>query len=423
VTTAAQRLQYGTPDAHEATPTTWVDQNVPMGPKGGYDVFLSHASEDKMSFVLPLVDELERRGIIVWLDHQQLMLGDSLSEKIDEGLSEARFGVVVLSHAFFAKRWPRRELDGLVTRETTSDTKVILPVWHGVTAEDVAKYSPTLAGRLAAHSDAGIRAVADQIERVLNESATVEPHPRSAKVRVPSVGQRSDAPDPSADTRISGLDTQSLTLEADFSFQTPMGLTRPPSSRIDWKPSFKVIYTGDRVLRISDVVPMPPSRTADQDGRDLKVDLVRVSNKSFYEAYPSYGDIIAAQSTRTHEGDLLHAEEWPLVLKPGDRLRLILHHEYEFHLDGHAVTFDDNEQLLQMLGPYFDLERAEDGGYLAGARKLPTRIVSNAGEWVCDVTYGTYVVGVQLKLPGPEVLEDILGPPQTRRLRWPFRRG
>jgi TIR domain-containing protein/carbohydrate binding protein with CBM35 domain len=116
---------------------------------------------------LPLARELKRRGISVWLDNQQLTIGDSLSRKIDEGLARARFGVVVLSRSFFAKHWPQKELEGLETRETATGTKVILPVWHGVKFEDVTRYSLTLAARLAADTRDGIPATADQIQRAL----------------------------------------------------------------------------------------------------------------------------------------------------------------------------------------------------------------------------------------------------------------
>jgi hypothetical protein len=50
-------------------------------------------------------------------------------QSIDSGLARSRFGIVILSEAFFAKHWPQRELDGLAAREVDG-VKVILPVWH-----------------------------------------------------------------------------------------------------------------------------------------------------------------------------------------------------------------------------------------------------------------------------------------------------
>lgn len=88
------------------------------------DFFISHASEDKEAVARPLADELKARGFRVWLDEFELRLGDSLRAKIDEGLRVSRFGVVILSPAFFSKRWPQQELNGLAAREMSGGRKV-----------------------------------------------------------------------------------------------------------------------------------------------------------------------------------------------------------------------------------------------------------------------------------------------------------
>lgn len=138
-------------------------------PSADFDVFISHASEDKDDVVRPLTQALRQRGLKVWLDEQELTLGDSLSRKIDDGLARSRFGVVVLSHAFFRKNWTQRELEGLVSRETMDGDKVILPVWHGVTEKDVYAESPPLANRLAVDAGSGVALVADAIMLALRQ--------------------------------------------------------------------------------------------------------------------------------------------------------------------------------------------------------------------------------------------------------------
>lgn len=55
-----------------------------------WDVFISHASEDKASFVNPLARALEASGLQTWFDATALTVGDSLRAKIDEGLSHSR---------------------------------------------------------------------------------------------------------------------------------------------------------------------------------------------------------------------------------------------------------------------------------------------------------------------------------------------
>jgi len=117
-------------------------------PRGGYDAFISHASEDKDDLVRPLAEKLQEAGFSIWYDEFQLKVGDSLRRSIDKGLAKSRFGIVVLSPNFFAKNWPQYELDGLVAREM-SEGKVILPLWHKVSKDEVIRYSPSLADRIA----------------------------------------------------------------------------------------------------------------------------------------------------------------------------------------------------------------------------------------------------------------------------------
>jgi hypothetical protein len=127
------------------------------------DIFISHASEDKDAIARPLAVALRERGFSVWFDEYVLKLGDNLRDVIDRGLRHARFGVVILSPAFFAKEWPRRELDALWARETKHGDKVILPVLHDMSYLDVVGYSPLIAGKLAVSSSRGIDFVASQI--------------------------------------------------------------------------------------------------------------------------------------------------------------------------------------------------------------------------------------------------------------------
>ncbi|HEV2960262.1 MAG TPA: toll/interleukin-1 receptor domain-containing protein [Candidatus Angelobacter sp.] len=117
-----------------------------------FDVFICHASEDKVSFVDPLAHALQTAGIKVWYDRFVLDWGEDLRSFIDSGLRDCRFGIVVFSKAFLGKKkWTEYELNGLFARETPTE-KLILPIWHGVTRGDFLKYSPTLADRLAKDS-------------------------------------------------------------------------------------------------------------------------------------------------------------------------------------------------------------------------------------------------------------------------------
>ena len=136
-------------------------------PEKKYDVFICHASEDKESFVRSLAHALQQAGLRVWYDEFALVLGDRLRRSIDKGLVDSRYGIVVLSTAFFSREWPQYELDGLAQSEV-SGTKVILPVWHDIVREDVMKYSPSLADRIAAKSNLPMRELVASILEAIN---------------------------------------------------------------------------------------------------------------------------------------------------------------------------------------------------------------------------------------------------------------
>lgn len=113
-----------------------------------YDVFISHASEDKETVVRSLVAELAKQKLKVWYDEFTLRIGDSLRQKIDKGLARSRVGLVVLSPSFVSKGWTNYELDGIVTRAVSGE-QLLLPIWHNITKQEVIDFSPSLADKVA----------------------------------------------------------------------------------------------------------------------------------------------------------------------------------------------------------------------------------------------------------------------------------
>lgn len=175
-------VHHGPAEPPPERPTT-PEPQTPRGEPNARRIFISHASEDKEAVARPLARALAALGWDVWLDEHELQIGDSLNRKLNEGLAAARFGVVVLSPAFFVKEWTKRELDGLVAMETTSGDQMLLPVWHNVSHNDVAKWNPTLADRLAGSTAGGIDALAR------NLSAAIAAHlDRSADKPEPARG-------------------------------------------------------------------------------------------------------------------------------------------------------------------------------------------------------------------------------------------
>jgi len=140
-----------------------------------FDVFISHATEDKESVVRPLAHALDQRGVNVWYDEFELRVGDSLRRKIDWGIARSRFGLVVLSPAFFAKNWPQYELDGLVARDMADGGRRLLPIWHEITKDELIRHSPSLVDRVAlSTATLTVDEISEQIAEVVNPSGVPE---------------------------------------------------------------------------------------------------------------------------------------------------------------------------------------------------------------------------------------------------------
>lgn len=140
--------------------------NEDAGIEPEYDVFISHASEDKDEVVRPLANALKNLGIKVWYDEFEMRIGDSLRRKIDKGLANSRFGIVVVSRDFIKKGWTNYELDGIITKAVSGE-QIILPIWQNITKKEVIDYSPSLADKLARNT------AIDTVEDIAKEIADV----------------------------------------------------------------------------------------------------------------------------------------------------------------------------------------------------------------------------------------------------------
>ena len=125
-------------------------EQVPVGslltaPRFEYDVFVSHANDNKQSFVDSLSAGLNRLGIKVWYDSSILDWGDDWKAKIKEGLKKSRFGIVVLSPQFIGREWTTKELVELLNRQNERHEKVVLPLLYNLTVDDMKAKYPDLA--------------------------------------------------------------------------------------------------------------------------------------------------------------------------------------------------------------------------------------------------------------------------------------
>ena len=135
-----------------------------------YDVFISHATPDKEDVVNELVKQLHNLGIKVWVDKNNITWGSSSRASMDEGLKKARYGIVILSPSYIAedRYWTKAEMDALFQLESATGRKILLPVWHGLSLEDVMNFSPLIATRNALNTATmSIAEIAIQVAKII----------------------------------------------------------------------------------------------------------------------------------------------------------------------------------------------------------------------------------------------------------------
>ena len=116
-----------------------------MEAKNMYDVFISHASKDKLDYVDELKQSIDKLGINVFYDKDTIEWGDYWKNKILEGVEKAEFAIIVISENFFGREWTELELDEFLHRQNTSGQKIILPILYNITDEQLKEKYPAVA--------------------------------------------------------------------------------------------------------------------------------------------------------------------------------------------------------------------------------------------------------------------------------------
>lgn len=132
------------------------------------DVFLCHASEDKEEYAKPLYDELIRNGISVWYDEGEILWGDSITDKIQEGIKLSRFAIIYFSKNFLRKNWANSEFRNLYQRQQTEGRKIILPLILDSKEEVLERY-PLIKDIAYEEWDKGIPYLVSQIKEILKQ--------------------------------------------------------------------------------------------------------------------------------------------------------------------------------------------------------------------------------------------------------------
>jgi hypothetical protein len=132
-------------------------------------VFLSYASEDKLIAKL-VADRLMQNGIETFFAEWEIRAGDSIRQKIDQGLEECTHFIVLATETSIEKEWVKTEIDGVYRRKIEGQCTLI-PVRHKL---DARRLPPSLGGLHAPaldDVDSDIKALIDDIFDVSKKPA------------------------------------------------------------------------------------------------------------------------------------------------------------------------------------------------------------------------------------------------------------
>jgi hypothetical protein len=137
------------------------------------DAFICHDHRDKSEFGDPVYEQLARMPLKIFYDKYSIRIGDDLVEKIERGLAECKFAIILVSKTFLEnKAWASHEMRALIHRQIAEGRKkLILPIWIDVSSEEVRARSPMLAKIAAQRFQDGVEELAREINTVIsNES-------------------------------------------------------------------------------------------------------------------------------------------------------------------------------------------------------------------------------------------------------------
>jgi len=106
-----------------------------------FDVFISHANNDKTDYVNKLKDSLDKLKINIFYDKDTLEWGDDWKSRILNGVQNSEFAIIIISDNFFDREWTEKELNEFLNRQNANGQKIILPILYNITIEQLkAKY-------------------------------------------------------------------------------------------------------------------------------------------------------------------------------------------------------------------------------------------------------------------------------------------
>lgn len=136
------------------------------------DIFICHASEDKEYIVRNMVEAFTEAKISCWYDEAEIQWGDSITQKVNEGLQMSQYVVVVFSTAFVGKNWPAKELNSVLNMEATTGSVKVLPLLVGTEQEkaEILSQFPLLNDKRYLQFDGDMRTIVRAMHSRLNSN-------------------------------------------------------------------------------------------------------------------------------------------------------------------------------------------------------------------------------------------------------------
>ena len=161
------------------------------------DIFICHAGEDKSKIVRSLIKALHSAGISYWYDEAEIKWGDSITEKVNEGLIISLYVIVVFSEAFISKNWPQRELNSALNIEASSGEVRVLPLLSGSaeTKMTILKKYPILNDKFYLTWEDGTNVIINALKTRLDKPEVIEqrqslPHDITSKIPLPDIRKK-----------------------------------------------------------------------------------------------------------------------------------------------------------------------------------------------------------------------------------------
>lgn len=134
-----------------------------------FDVFICHASEDKSDIAHPLNEALKGENLQVFIDDEQIFLGDSLIDEINSALRRSRFVVAIISAKSIKKGWPMQELKSVLSQQISTGSKRLIPVIKKEDLAVVMEELPLLHDTLYFKFDNNAKTAAEQIRQAIEK--------------------------------------------------------------------------------------------------------------------------------------------------------------------------------------------------------------------------------------------------------------